>query len=88
MSWYGAAAGRLADAMTSPDPDAGAAPAPATEPPLTAPPLTAPAPAERVLPEPVLPEQSREDTDAGWGEYPESARDRLYRDRPPHWDDV
>ncbi len=37
--------------------------------------------------EPVLPEQSREDTDAGWGEYPERADDRLYRDRPPHWDD-
>jgi hypothetical protein len=35
----------------------------------------------------MLPEQSREDTDAAWGEYPESARDRLYRDRPPHWDD-
>lgn len=34
-----------------------------------------------------LPEQSREDTDAGWGEYPEQADDRLYRDRPPHWDD-
>jgi hypothetical protein len=34
----------------------------------------------------VLPEQSREDTDAAWGEYPESADDRLYRDRPPHWD--
>jgi hypothetical protein len=38
-------------------------------------------------PEPALPEQSREDTDAGWGEYPEPADDRLYRDRPPHWDD-
>jgi hypothetical protein len=37
--------------------------------------------------EPVLPEQSREDTDAGWGEHPEPDRDRLYRDRPPHWDD-
>ena len=34
-----------------------------------------------------LPEQSREDTDAGWGEYPGPADDRLYRDRPPHWDD-
>jgi hypothetical protein len=38
--------------------------------------------------EPLFPEQSREDTDAAWGEYPESADDRLYRDRPPHWDDV
>ncbi len=36
---------------------------------------------------PVLPEQSREDTDAGWGEYPEADDARLYRDRPPHWDD-
>jgi hypothetical protein len=37
--------------------------------------------------EPVLPEQSREDTDAAWGEYRERDDDRLYRDRPPHWDD-
>ena len=36
---------------------------------------------------PVLPEQSREDTDAGWGEYPVTDDERLYRDRPPHWDD-
>ncbi len=36
---------------------------------------------------PVLPGQSREDTDAGWGEHPEPDDDeRLYRDRPPHWD--
>jgi len=35
----------------------------------------------------VRPEQSREDTDAGWGEYSDRADDRLYRDRPPHWDD-
>jgi AcrR family transcriptional regulator len=35
----------------------------------------------------VLPEQSREDTDAGWGERAESDDDeRFYRDRPPHWD--
>jgi hypothetical protein len=39
-------------------------------------------------PEPVLPEQSREDTDADWGEYREPDRDyRLRADRPPHWDD-
>jgi hypothetical protein len=31
--------------------------------------------------------QSREDTDADWGEYPEPPDDRLYRDRPPHWED-
>ena len=37
--------------------------------------------------EPVLPERSFEDTDAAWGEYPDSADDRLYRDRPPHWAD-
>ena len=37
--------------------------------------------------EPVPPEQSREDTDAAWGEYSEPADDRLDRDRPPHWDD-
>ena len=37
--------------------------------------------------EPVLPEQSREDTDAAWGEYQVASDERLYRDRPPHWDD-
>jgi hypothetical protein len=37
--------------------------------------------------EPVLPEQSREDTDAAWGEYPGRGDERLYLDRPPHWDD-
>jgi hypothetical protein len=37
----------------------------------------------------LLPEQSPEDTDAAWGDYRERERDddRLYRDRPPHWDD-
>jgi hypothetical protein len=34
-----------------------------------------------------VPEQSREDTDAGWGEYPVTGDERLYQDRPPHWDD-
>jgi len=38
-------------------------------------------------PEPVLPEQSREDTDAAWGERLQAGDDRLERDRPPHWDD-
>jgi len=34
-----------------------------------------------------LPVQSREDTDSAWGEQPEpDENDRLYRDRPPHWD--
>jgi AcrR family transcriptional regulator len=37
----------------------------------------------------VLPEQSREDTDAGWGEPAEPDDDeRLYRDRPPHWESL
>ena len=36
---------------------------------------------------PVLPAASREDTDAGWGEPAEPDDDeRLYIDRPPHWD--
>jgi hypothetical protein len=40
-------------------------------------------------PEPLLPDQSREDTDAGWGEYGEpDDDDRLLRDRPPHWDNA
>jgi hypothetical protein len=34
-----------------------------------------------------VPEQSPEDTDAAWGEYRQRDDDRLYRDRPPHWDD-
>jgi hypothetical protein len=34
-----------------------------------------------------LPDQSPEDTDAGWGERPEPDDDeRLYGERPPHWD--
>jgi hypothetical protein len=39
--------------------------------------------------EPALPEQSREDTDAAWGDYREPDGDtaRLLADRPPHWDD-
>jgi hypothetical protein len=58
--------------MTSPD----AAPEPAA---------AAPGASAR---EPVLPEQSSEDTDAAWGEYPPRDDDRLSRDRPPHWDDI
>ena len=41
----------------------------------------------RLVSEPVPPEQSHEDTDVAWGDVPESDDDRLYRDRPPHWDD-
>ena len=76
--------------MTSPGPARPAGPAPGTA--GTAAPV--PARERRCRPprqvparDPVLPEQSREDTDAGWGEYPEHSDDRLYRDRPPHWDD-
>ena len=75
--------------MTSPDekapdepflPDADAPVAPVPAPSAT--------PARRVpAGEPRLIQQSSEDTDTAWGEYPESADDRLYRDRPPHWDD-
>jgi hypothetical protein len=74
--------------MTSPDPglpvlDAGTPDAPVAPVPVVLPGTTRGASTG----EPVLPEQSREDTDAAWGEYPGPADDRLYRDRPPHWDD-
>jgi hypothetical protein len=61
--------------MTSPD----AEPEPTEEPHA---PVAQTAPAGRLLPE-----QSPEDTDAAWGDYRERDDDRLYRDRPPHWDD-
>ena len=35
---------------------------------------------------PVLPDQTRDDTDSGWGEPAYSNDDRLLGDRPPHWD--
>lgn len=36
---------------------------------------------------PVVPVRSQDDTDVGWGEPPEPDDDeRLYRERPPHWD--
>jgi hypothetical protein len=72
--------------MTSPD----AAPEPAAHAPVApaadAPVAPAPARGESAG-EPVLLEQSPEDTDAAWGEYSPRDDDRLYRDRPPHWDD-
>ena len=34
---------------------------------------------------PVLPDQTRDDTDQGWGERAGSNDDRLLEDRPPHW---
>jgi hypothetical protein len=72
--------------MTSPN----AGPQPAAVPGADAqvpPSVVGGAPATGADAEPVLPEQSREDTDAAWGEYRERDDDRLYRDRPPHWDD-
>jgi hypothetical protein len=38
-------------------------------------------------PEVVLPEQTRDDTDEGWGERPDANTndERLLEDRPPHW---
>jgi hypothetical protein len=40
-----------------------------------------------VVPKPSKPEQTRDDTDAGWGERrDEGAQDQWLRDqRPPHW---
>jgi hypothetical protein len=82
--------------MTSPDgpPEPGAARGAAREPAATASGApVAPAPGAEAAArgesagEPVLPEQSPEDTDAAWGEYPPRDDDRLYRDRPPHWGD-
>lgn len=35
--------------------------------------------------EAVLPEQTRDDTDRGWGESTDSNDERLYAERPPHW---
>ncbi|AGL21102.1 hypothetical protein [Actinoplanes sp. N902-109] len=36
---------------------------------------------------PVLPDQTRDDTERGWGyrNTDDSNDDRLYEDRPPHW---
>jgi hypothetical protein len=75
--------------MTSPAADPEPPPAPDPGAPEPAAPV-APAPGAPAAPagDPAPPEQSREDTDAAWGEYPERDDDRLYRDRPPHWDDA
>ncbi len=44
-------------------------------------------PSEQVPPEQVPPAQTRDDTDAGWGERPETGHDRwLQEQRPPHWE--
>lgn len=34
----------------------------------------------------ILPEQTRDDTDAGWGERRDSNYERLREERPPHWE--
>ena len=34
---------------------------------------------------PLLPEQTRDDTERGWGEGAYENDDRLLEDRPPHW---
>lgn len=34
----------------------------------------------------VLSHSTRDDTDAGWGEERRSNDDRLWEERPPHWD--
>jgi hypothetical protein len=36
--------------------------------------------------QPVLPDQTRDDTDSGWGERDSRNDDRLREDRPPHYD--
>jgi len=79
---HDAGTGPAASGPPPADPVAAGSAEPATGPPA------APAAGDARAVAPLLAEQSPEDTDAAWGEYPESARDRLYRDRPPHWDDV
>jgi hypothetical protein len=33
----------------------------------------------------ILPDQTRDDTDHGWGESSRGNDDRLIAERPPHW---
>jgi len=35
---------------------------------------------------PVLPDQTRDDTDSGWGERSSGNEERLRAERPPHWE--
>ncbi|WP_412737573.1 hypothetical protein [Krasilnikovia sp. MM14-A1259] len=35
---------------------------------------------------PLLPEQTRDDTERGWGDREYTNDARLLEDRPPHWD--
>jgi hypothetical protein len=67
--------------QTGPEQTDGGSPAAADQSPADAPTERAAAPAARILPV-----QSREDTDAGWGDYRDpDDDDRLLRDCPPHW---
>lgn len=34
----------------------------------------------------ILPDQTRDDTDAGWGERFGTSDERYYEERPPHWE--
>jgi hypothetical protein len=36
--------------------------------------------------EPLLPTSTRDDTDEGWGESARRNDERLFEERPPHWD--
>jgi hypothetical protein len=36
--------------------------------------------------QPVLPDQTRDDTDRGWGEESSDNDRRLLDERPPHWE--
>jgi len=33
----------------------------------------------------IVPDQTRDDTDSGWGEVSRGNDDRLLAERPPHW---
>ena len=35
---------------------------------------------------PLLAEQTRDDTERGWGQRDDGNDERLLEDRPPHWD--
>lgn len=34
----------------------------------------------------ILPDQTRDDTDEGWGEQPRDNDEQLLANRPPHWE--
>jgi hypothetical protein len=64
--------------------DPGSEPAQPDQGPGGKPAVTVRSPADK----PAVPVRSRDDSDVGWGERPASDDDdeRLYRERPPHWD--